>query len=277
MRPAGEFARVIALGYARFLDFQAVETAQQRLIDEMEEELQTAHDMQMGLMPTEHPTVGGFDIAGRSMPANHVCGDFFQYFEQDNTLSICVADVTGHAMDAAIPAVMFSGVLDSQMELEGNLNELFGRLNSSMFRNLDRRTFVCFTMGVLEPTTRVLRLSNGGCPYAYHFQASRAEMAELQVDAYPLGVRANTRHQVVEVRLQPGDRIIFCSDGIPEADNVSGEKFGYDRTHATILQACKDGLSAEATIDHILAEVAAFKGDAPQSDDMTCVVLRVEE
>jgi len=69
---------------------------------------------------------------------------------------------------------------------------------------------------------------------------------------------------------------MFCSDGIPEADNADGALFGYDRTEATILQACKDDLSAEATIDHLLREVSAFKGDAPQSDDMTCVVLRVE-
>jgi len=63
---------------------------------------------------------------------------------------------------------------------------------------------------------------------------------------------------------------------IPESHNPSGDQFGYDRTEATILQACKDDLSAEATIDRILAEVAAFKSDAPQSDDMTCVVLLVE-
>ena len=81
---------------------------------------------------------------------------------------------------------------------------------------------------------------------------------------------------MIGIQLHPGDHIIFFSDGIPEADNPNGALFGYDRTEAANLQACKDDLSAEATIDRLLAEVAAFKGDAPQSDDMTCVVMRVE-
>jgi len=179
-------------------------------------------------------------------------------------------------MAAALPVVLFSGVLESQVRRGEPVQELFGELNESLCRTLDSRTFVCFTLGELDPANRVLRLSNGGCPYPYHYEASMGRIVEIQVDAYPLGVRANTEYPVAETQLQPGDRIIFCSDGIPEADNDAGDQFGYDRTEATILQACKEDLSAEATIDHLLAEVAAFKGDAPQSDDMTCVVLRVE-
>ena len=73
----------------------------------------TAHDLQMGLMPTKPPQIEGFDITGRCIPANHVGGDFFQYFQQDGKLSLCLADVTGHAMEAAVPVMMFSGVLNS--------------------------------------------------------------------------------------------------------------------------------------------------------------------
>ena len=179
-------------------------------------------------------------------------------------------------MDAAIPVVMFSGVLDSQMELGGGIQGLFYRLNNSMHRNLDNRTFVCFTMGELEPSTLMFRLSNGGCPSPYHFQAKNGEITELEVGAYPLGVRPNTEYDVLETQLQPGDRIVFCSDGIIEADNAAAEQFGFEQTAETVRQACVDGLSAEATIDRLLEAVAAFKGDAVQSDDMTCVVVRVE-
>ena len=67
------------------------------------------------------------------------------------------------------------------------------------------------------------------------------------------------------------------TDGIAEAEDTSGEQFGYDRTVETIRKACEDDLSAEATIDRLLEVVDAFKGDAPQRDDMTCVVVRVED
>jgi len=247
------------------------------LLEELEEELQTAHDLQMGLMPDSHPSADGFEIAGRCLPANHVGGDFYKYFRAGGTLTLVLADVTGHAMDAAIPVVMFSGVLDHQMETSASVEQHFERLNASMHRALVRRTFVCFAMGQLDPATRTLRLSNAGCPYPYHFRAAAQKVSELPVGGYPLGVRPDTAYEVLEVGLEPQDRVIFCSDGIIEADNAIGEQFGYERTAETIRQACEDGLSAEATIDALLQEVATFKGDAPQSDDMACVVVRVEK
>jgi len=241
----------------------------------MEKELQTAHDMQMGLMPTEAPQVEGFDIAGRCTPANHVGGDYFQYFQQDRKLSLSLADVTGHAMDAAIPAVMFSGILENQMESDVNLEELFRRLNRSLHRILERRTFICFAMGELALSTRTLRVSNGGCPYPYYYRASTGVLVELQESSGPLGIRPDTTYPVIETQLESGDRVVFCSDGIAEAMDTSGEVFGYDRTEEMILNLCKEDLSSEGMIDRILGEVDAFRGDVPQSDDMTLVVLKV--
>lgn len=250
---------------------------QEQLNQELEEELQTAHDMQMGLMPKESPKITGFDIAGRCLPANHVGGDFFQYFHiSPERILLTLADVTGHAMEAAIPVVMFSGILETQMESGDSLEELFGKLNRSLSRILDRRTFVCFSMGDLNPETRKIRLSNGGCPYPYHFQGSTGEVTELQVDAYPLGVRAGSSYPVIEEQLAPGDCIVFCSDGIIEAENSEGEIFGFERTARTIRNGCQDDLSAPQLLDHLIGEVKSFTGETPQGDDQTIVVLRVE-
>ena len=251
--------------------------AREELVRELEEELQTAHDMQMGLMPKDAPEICGFDVAGRCIPANHVGGDFFQYFQQDGTLAICMADVTGHAMEAAIPVVMFSGILENQMEAGEVLEALFARLNHSLHRILDGRTFVCFTMAKLDPTSRSLRLANGGCPYPYHYRSATGEVAELQVDAYPLGVRDETHYPVIEVQLEPGDRVIFCSDGIIEAENIHGELFGFERAEEIIGRSCGERLSPVALIDRVIEEVKAFSGDALQSDDQTIVVLAAED
>jgi len=247
-----------------------------RLRDEAEEELQTAHDMQMKLMPQESPTAQGLEIAGRCIPANHVGGDFFQYFEENDELGVCVADVTGHAMEAAIPMVMFSGILDNQIRRGESLEDLLRELNRSLHRTLDDHTFVCLAAGQFSPSTHLFRLANGGCPYPYHFRAATGELAEFQIDAYPLGVRPDTAYRVRETQLHPGDRIVFCSDGIIEADNAAGDQFGFERTAETIEKACKEDLSAEATIDRILEAVSTFKGNTAQSDDMTCVVVKVE-
>jgi serine phosphatase RsbU (regulator of sigma subunit) len=264
------------------LSEQAIEQ-ERRIRDEevqrqlFEEELQTAHDMQIGLMPTESPTIQGFDISGRCIPANHVGGDFFQYFPlSDNRLAISLADVTGHAMEAAVPVMMFSGILDTQMETDDSLENLFAKLNRSLHRNLGSRTFVCFTMGELDTSTRILRLSNGGCPYPYHYKSASGEIVELQVDAYPLGVRAKTDYPAIETQLESGDRVVFCSDGIIEAENSSGDIFGFEQTADTIRKGCSQDLSAPQLLDYLINEVKTFTGETPQGDDQTVVILAVE-
>ena len=250
---------------------------QARLMEEMERELQTAHEMQMGLMPTEQPVVPGFDIAGRCRPASQVGGDFFQYFpDPSGRFAITLADVTGHGMGAAIPAVLFSGVLGSQMEIGGGVNEIFERLNRSLHRTLESGTFVCVTMGEIDLANRVLRLVNSACPYPYHYRAETGDVVELELNAYPMGVMENTSYQVMEIPLHPGDRVVFCSDGIVEAENPDGDQLGFEIVGETLRQGCKDGLSAERLIDHLLEAVDAFRAGADQIDDITCVVLRVE-
>jgi sigma-B regulation protein RsbU (phosphoserine phosphatase) len=242
----------------------------------LESELQTAHDLQMGLMPSTPPGIEGVELAGRCVPANHVGGDFYQFHHRPEVLSIAMADVTGHAMEAAIPVVMFNGVLQTQMESDPVLEELLPRLNRSLHRILGERTFVCFAMGQLELRTRVLRLSNSGCPYPFHYRASTGQVAELRVDAYPLGIRPDTTYPVIEVQLAPGDRVVFCSDGIIEAENVQGELFGFERTADVIRQGCQDDLSAGAVLERLMAEVTAFRGAVAQGDDQTVVVLQVD-
>lgn len=250
----------------------------QRKQAHLEEELQTAHKMQMGLMPTEPPKIQGLEIAGRCLPANHVGGDFFQYFPiSDSRLAISLADVTGHGMEAAVPVLMFSGILDSQMEAGNSLEDLFAKLNRSLHRNLDKRTFICFTMGELDTVIKKLRVSNGGGPYPYHYKAATSEIVELQVEGYPLGVRADTTYPVIETQLEPGDRVVFCSDGIIEAENSAEEIFGFEQTTETVRSGCKQNLSAPQLLDYLINEVKYFTGDVPQGDDQTVVVLAVEE
>ena len=250
--------------------------AREDLVRELAQELQTARDLQQGLMPKEAPSVEGLEIAARCIPATQVGGDFFQYFHQADGLSVSTADVTGHAMEAAIPVVMFEGVLDTHLRLgTRRLEDLFSRLNDVMAERLTGRTHVCFSMAQIDINTRAVRFANAGCPYPLHFHAATGDVTELEADAYPLGVQAGTSYHAIETQLLPGDRLVFCSDGIMEARNARGDMFGFDKTAETLRQGCEEGLGSEALLERMLHEVRRFSSDHPQEDDQTIVVVGV--
>ena len=102
------------------------------------------------------------------------------------------------------------------------------------------------------------------------------KIAGTRSDAYPLGVRSEAEFPVTATDLQSGDYVIFCSDGIVEAANSTEDIFGFEQTAATIRTGCTEGLSATALINRLIGAVQYFAGDRPQGDDMTCVVIRVE-
>ncbi|MEW6756192.1 MAG: SpoIIE family protein phosphatase, partial [Candidatus Latescibacterota bacterium] len=216
-------------------------------------ELQTAHDMQMGLMPETHPRLPHFAIAGRCIPANHVGGDFYQYFRANGAEVLCLVDVAGHAMEA---------VLD--------------RLNEALCEGLAGRTHVALAMAEVDVATGRLRFANAGCPYPCHYHQGSGEVSEICLDAYPVGVRPSAAYRAVEASLAPGDYLVLYLDGIAEAAGATGQLFGFARTVQTVRAACARGLSPQAVIDHLLQAVRTFSGATPQADDMTCVVLRME-
>jgi len=243
----------------------------------LEDELQTAHDLQMRLMPQENPTVSGFDIVGRCIPATEVGGDFYQYFPvADERVVIALADVTGHGMKAAIPTMVFSGLLDTQVNYSTTPEELMPRLNSSLHRVLEPRTFVCLSLGELDPQRSRLRLSNGGCPYPFLYRASTQQVEEVDLSAFPLGIRAESIYGVEEVDLDEGDVVVMCSDGIIEAGNEAGELYGFDRIAEAIGQAGRRQMRSQEIIDHLFGDVEQFVQDSEQADDQTVVVIRVD-
>ncbi len=240
----------------------------------LEEELQTAHDMQMSLMPQKNPQVSGFDIEGGCIPATAVGGDFYQYFLiTEERLVIVMADVTGHGMQAAIPTMVFSGLLDTQVNYSPTVEDLMPQLNRSLHRVLEPRTFVCLSLGELNPLSGRLRLSNGGCPYPFIYRTSTKEVEEVNLSALPLGVRAESTYEVKEVNLDPGDIVVMCSDGIIEAANKDGELYGFDRVTKAIHYAGRLKMNAQELIRHLFDEVEKFTQYSERDDDQTVVVL----
>ncbi len=248
-------------------------SAQSRLIDELQREMEIAGSLQQSLMPLAAPETPGLDVAGRCIPATQVGGDFFQYFQRDQTFTVTLADVTGHSMEAAIPVVMFSGMLHTAMQRDAPIEAVHDQLNSLLCEALDRRTFVCLCSAQFDHTRRSVRLASCGSPHPYHYMARWEEVTEIELDALPLGMRPGNQYDGLELELEKGDRLLLFSDGIPEAQN--GSQFGYDRIIDVFRSCCVDDLDAQETIDRLVDSVHTFSGDVEQADDVTCVTLRI--
>jgi len=242
--------------------------------ERLAEELRTAHRLQKGLLPTFEPHVEGISVAGHCLPADHVCGDFYQYFHlPDGRFAIGLADVTGHAMQAAIPAVLFGGMLETQMETFRGLEALLERLNRSVHRILGQRTNVCLNMVEISPGGR-LRTCNAASPPALHYQCETGTVVEVRCDgSYPLGAREHTEYAVTDMELRPGDRVVLYSDGITEAEDESGSALGFEQLADVVRESGAAGESSSELLEGVLSAVAAHSGTSTQRDDQTVVVI----
>ena len=244
---------------------------------EMRDELQTAHDMQMGLLPQSSPDLPGYALDGTCIPANSVGGDYYAYrwLDEDKTkLGIVVADVSGKAMEAAVTAVRFNEMLRYECQNRIAPADILDGLNASLEGQIDPATFITCCIAVLDvPTGEVTLASAGHCPPIH--LSNRSQFIDLA--GYPLGipalVRPPTPYRVEHLTLAPGDRLVLYSDGVVEAQNAKRNFFDDDRfirclERASIVQKPTN------LIADLVADVKSFIGNARRTDDITLVILQ---
>ena len=242
----------------------------------MAQEIQTAQSMQMGLLP-EPLDISGLDLAGRCLAANRVGGDYYNYLWMDDDqrkLAIVIADVAGHDMSAAIPAVMFSGMLDFAVK-EGTPGAILTALNQSLCQQPKRTPFITCCIAIIDLDEKQMQWSKAGHPEIYHCCTHDNAVEELTAESYPLGVSRKSDYSNETVRLHEGDMLIFYTDGLPEAANPSGRVYGYNRLERSIQRAAQAELSSMESINQIIDNVRGFIENTEPEDDITVVVAKV--
>jgi serine phosphatase RsbU (regulator of sigma subunit) len=241
-------------------------------------ELQLAHDVQVSLMPKGHPQVQGLDIAGMSVPAREVGGDFFDYSclgGNDTKLGIPVFDVSGKGMQAAMSAVFTSGAFASEAQQSSSPAEILTRLNRSVCSHSRRGHFVAFLLVAVDQQTRSLTFANAGQTRPVLRSGGTVQSLDSVGVHFPLGMKEDSLYEERTVQLQPGDALFLLTDGFTDAMNSQDEMFGTERIERMLTDPRLDGLSAQQMMDFIADEVRTHVGSAPQHDDMTMVVVKV--
>ena len=274
---------IVAFKKGKFIIFaRSEEPAHIRRIKEqtrMQKELEIAQKVQLGLLPKEKPQIEGFDIAGVSYPALEVGGDYFDFIGLENgNLGIAIGDVSGKGVPAAIYMTLTKGILQSHAEHDLSPKQVLSKVNSLMYRTIEKSWYVSMFYAVLDTRAKKMRFSRAGHNPAIVFHTDGSAPQMLQPAGIGLGLEYGDvfTHTLVEGELQlsQGNTLVFYTDGFTEAMNAEGEEFGEDR-FMEILSSYNNG-SAEGLLQHTLREVNKFVDNYPQHDDMTMVVIKVK-
>ena len=254
--------------------WREAEASRQRLAA-IENELGIASTMQQSILPTQFPESPDYEICGNMTPAREVGGDFFDILNlEDGSVGLAVADVSGKGVPAALFMMVSRTLLKGTAIGVQEPARVLAEVNQMLYEDNEAMMFVTVIYGVYNPKTRELTYANGGhcLPVLIHADGSKTVFPTT--DGIALGILPGAEFEQRTIVCQPGDTVVFYSDGVTEAFNSEDEEFGMDR-----LLEIFDPKPADCrqTIESIFDAVSAFAGNAPQFDDITCLALRCSE
>jgi sigma-B regulation protein RsbU (phosphoserine phosphatase) len=242
-------------------------------LKQRESEVEEARVIQQRFLPHEIPALRGYQISSAWQPARVVGGDYYDILAlKRETLGICIADVAGKGMPAALVMgnlqAAFRGIAASEPAPE----VVCDKLNARVCDNLGADRFITLFYAQLDGEARKLRYVNAGhnAPIVARRDGSHAR---LEVGGGVMGIFPNEQYASGVEDLRRGDRVVFFTDGVTEAADADAEEFGDKRLLETILE--NNALDAEGMQKNILARVNEFCEGAWQ-DDATLIVIAVE-
>ena len=247
--------------------------------ERIEKELRFAQRVQVALLPTEPPTrLRNADVAGRFAPAHELGGDIHDFLvPEPNVLVVAVGDVSGKGAPAALYGAFAAELVRSRTLRRRYAPDRFSvagvlqAMNTILHERQLEEYYCTLCYAFFDFKRRGMTISNSGLPYP--IRCSGEECGQIELPGVPLGSFPGITYDEVTLPLHVGDVFVFCTDGIYETLNDAGVEFGA-RPVCDIVQASRS-LSARAIVDAIFDAVSAFRGSAPQNDDMTAVAVKI--
>jgi serine phosphatase RsbU (regulator of sigma subunit)/anti-sigma regulatory factor (Ser/Thr protein kinase) len=236
--------------------------------ERMEQELQVARLIQQTLLPKELPELPGWQVAAYYQPARAVGGDFYDFFSfEDGRLGLVIGDVTDKGIPAALVMATTRSILRSAAQRLVSPGKALEHANDLLYPDIPARMFVTCLYAILDPATGLLLYANAGHDLPYRWKDGN--VSELRATGMPLGLMPGMSYEEKQTFLEPGESVLFYSDGLAEAHNPQREMFGFPRLMA-MLANLNSGV-----IDFLLGQLASFTGpDWEQEDDVTLVTLQ---
>ena len=249
----------------------------------LEEELRIARQIQMSLLPRGPLEFSGIGVTALCVPAREVGGDYYDFFPLGpDRLGVLIADVSGKGTSAALYMAELKGLVLSLSQIYQSPRQMLLEVNRIISENLDTRSFITMTYAVLDLAVGTMTFARAGHTPLLYFRADGTRTDVLTPSGLVVGLRVPgatekfadlLEEQCVE--LKKGDVIVLYTDGITEAMNQNSDLFGDARLGRIIAE--HGHLDAADLRERILREIEAFVGAADQHDDMTMILIKVEE
>lgn len=246
---------------------------EERTKHQMEEELRLARAIQQSLLPGKLPSGGWLSASGSSVASHLVGGDYYDVTAVNpDCWSTVVADVSGKGVSSALLASLLQGAMITATEHPEAMGRRMGQLNRFLIDRTGGEKYATIFYSLLDRTGRLHYVNAAHCPPL--IVRANGERLELDATGMPVGLVDSAEFPVMEQRLAPGDKVVIYSDGVTEAQNTEGKFLGKRRLREIVEAHARD--SCAAIHDAIQEGVAAFTEGAPQSDDITVVVLEFQ-
>jgi phosphoserine phosphatase RsbU/P len=262
---------IIATQSAQVVENARLNEREQTLM-RMQEEVRLAAKIQMELLPDSAPKFQGYTIAGRTMPAQVVGGDYFDFIPVDeHRIAVCLGDVTGKGLPASLLMANLQATLRSQTLNVESPKICLERSNRLLFQSTSPEKFATVFYAILDSQKNILFSSNAGQDHPFLFSTDK-KIQRLKAGGIPLGMLGDFTYEEESTLLEPGDTLVIYSDGVTEAMNKNGELFGEERLASVLADSRRD--APEAIVERIVAAIKEYAGTTPQSDDVTIVVVK---
>lgn len=262
---------------------------QQRRHERLDRQLSTGAAIQAQLLPDHCPVIAGVELAARCRPAFEVGGDYYDFIPTRPQLSgrrreqgrwaLVMGDVMGKGIPAGLLMTLLRGMLRAEVLSGHEPGRILHDLNAMAQEDLAHsHRFVTLFYSDYDPRTRQLRYANAAHnpPLIWRRQGGRVD--RLDAAGLLIGLQADAEFSSQQLVLEPGDVLLYYTDGVTEATGFSGERFEEKRLVDALQHSCLSGATAQQILEQLFARLDRFVGaDRTLEDDASLVVLKVDE
>jgi sigma-B regulation protein RsbU (phosphoserine phosphatase) len=274
LRIRGEIGRVAK-------DIPEVVESHQPIVGQraLRRDLESAKDVQEAFFPPRTLSIPCISCETFYQPAHGIGGDYYDLLSlPGDRWGIAIGDVSGKGIGAALLMASLQASLRAQaLHPHLDLSTLIGDVNRLVYDSSPAHLFASLFYAEYQPSKRILKYVNAGHnpPLVLRWRNGSCDMYRLDSGGIPVGIDANSEFSCTTFQFEIGDVLVAYTDGITEAENRDGELWGVQRFE-NLLRSCS-GETSERIIECTLDEVSAFANGQPQRDDVTLVVMSVQE